>query len=67
MFTFSEVSPPTEYVTVNVVFDGTNPYVLVYKKLLGSISVDVVRDSKSRPNPTFFGFGINSSSAIQFA
>ena len=29
---------PTAYVTVNVVFAGAYPYVLVYKKFDGSIS-----------------------------
>ena len=42
---------------------GANPYVLVARKLVGSIADVVVRLKYSKPAPTFLGFGIISSSA----
>ena len=35
-FTLDSKPPPVTYVTVNVVFAGTCPYALVYKKFDGS-------------------------------
>ena len=34
-FTFDSTPPPTKYFTVIVVFDGDEPYVFVFKKLVG--------------------------------
>ena len=46
-------------------FDGAIPYVLVYKKFVGSTLSVVVRLRYSNPWPTFLGLGIISSSASE--
>ena len=61
--TFSSTPPPVVYLTVNVSLFGASPYVLVDKKFVGSILDVVVLLKYSKPEPTFFGLGIISSSA----
>ena len=62
--TLSVMPLPIVYVTVNVVFEGAWPYVLVYKKLDGSISISTPFLIVDNPLPTFVGFGIISSSLL---
>ena len=62
--TFSFNPALVEYTTVNVVFDGAWPYVLVYKKFDGSISTSIALRKPDNPFPTLSGLGIISSSLL---
>jgi len=62
--TLSVIPFPTVYVTVNVVFAGACPYVLVYKKFDGSISTSIPRRNPANPFPTLSGLGTISSSLL---
>ena len=62
--TLSVIPLPTKYSTVRVVFCGATPYVLVYKKLDGSIPWSKSPTILYNDEPTLSGFGINSSSAF---
>ena len=62
--TLSVIPFPTVYLTVNVVFAGAWPYVLVNKKFDGSISTSIALRNPANPFPTLVGFGTISSSLL---